>query len=109
MVTPGRIRRNAVAALLLVLGWPAPAAAAPAAGLDQDFRDARFDNDALSLFGKNSGQLVKRTPAGLFVRIPPKLEGQGAVGIALRPRIRGDFEITASYRLLEFATPPSGA
>jgi hypothetical protein len=96
-----------VAAALLVLGGRA-GPPAPAAVLENNFQGGRFDNDALLLVGKDSEQLVKPTPRGLLVRIPPKRGSHGPVGIELQPRIRGDFEIDASYQLVEFATPPAG-
>ena len=45
---------------------------------------------------------------GLHIRIPAGLRNPEAMGIATRFQVRGDFEITATYEMIQADTPIRG-
>jgi Protein of unknown function (DUF1583) len=74
-----------------------------------DFRNANFDNAALTLMGDKAEDLVKPTERGLLVRIPPKERDPVPIGFAPRGvMLHGDFEIIVEYELVRYGTPPRG-
>jgi hypothetical protein len=72
-----------------------------------DFRGSRFDNARLTVLGEGTAQLLVPEADGLRIAIP-----QGAavdeVGFAPRFRLRGDFEIIATFELIHLPSPKSG-
>lgn len=72
-----------------------------------DFRDGNFDNRQLSLIGAGSSRLIKAGPSGLLIKTPAKI-AINEVGFAAKCVVKGDFEITASYEILDLAKPDSG-
>lgn len=89
---------------------PAPAPAKPrlAAEFHQDFRDSAFDPRTMARVGGYSEQFVRTDRDGLRIRIPAGLNNPEAVGVAPRCRIRGDFEITASFTMVKADRPIRG-
>ena len=55
--------------------------------------------------GIDAGQYVKREADGLRITLPAGAGKKGAVGIAGRFPLRGDFEVTATYELIDGPEP----
>jgi len=72
-----------------------------------DFREGKFDNRQLRLTGADTAKLVRPEPEGLLMEIPAG-GGVDQVGFAAKYVLHGDFEITASYELLDVAKPDAG-
>lgn len=71
----------------------------------QDFRGGKLDEQALELIGNDAAQFVKRENDGLRITLPAGAGKKGAVGVAGRFQLRGDFEVTATYELLDGPEP----
>ena len=74
----------------------------------QTFREGVPDPKVLDMVGLDGGCRVDQGPEGLAVRIPPGGSNGGPVGLTLRPWLRGDFEIIASYDLVKAGPPSNG-
>ena len=89
---------------------PAPAAvdwtkaSAGPAEFHQDFR-CRDPNPA---FVRPTGEQVRWGPEGVRVVLPPGQPKQPAAGLTAEFSVHGDFEITASYRILKADKPDTG-
>lgn len=87
------------------------AAANGPAGLDAeyqiDFRDGKFDNQQLQLIAPGMTRLVAPGPSGLTFTVPERI-AINEVGFTTKCLVKGDFEITASYEILELAEPDAG-
>ncbi len=72
-----------------------------------DLRNAEFDNRGLQLLHPGTGRLVRPEPDGLLVKVPrsAKLD---EVGFSPRFGLHGDFEVLATYEILDIATPDTG-
>jgi Protein of unknown function (DUF1583) len=91
--------------------WAALALAGTARSgeINVDFRNANFNNAALTLMGDRAEDLVKPTERGLLVRIPTKERDTVPIGFAPRGvALHGDFEIIVEYELLRYHKPPRG-
>jgi Protein of unknown function (DUF1583) len=74
----------------------------------QDFRGGKFDNKTLRLVGGRAEELVTAERDGLRIRMPAGRKNPAAVGVVPRFRIRGDFEITATFTILAADNPIRG-
>jgi len=92
------VPRNA-AILLLLLSLPSPSAGAET--FVQDFRNGQLDRRVLSLVGKQVHQFVALEKAGLRVRQSKPDQSLEPVGCQTRFAIRGNFEVTASFEILD--------
>jgi hypothetical protein len=63
---------------------------------------------ALGLFGPDAAQTIFKEPAGLRITLSGQRASGEAVGVTPRFALSGDFEITASYEILEAAALPTG-
>lgn len=75
-----------------------------------DFRESQFDEESLRLVGSEDTivwESIQREPQGLRMTLRADSE-DGMVGVANRFPIRGDFEITASYEIVNFEPPLVG-
>jgi hypothetical protein len=91
--------------------WAALALAGTARSdeIQVDFRNANFDNMALTLMGDRAEDLVRPTERGLLVHIPRKERNPAPIGIAPRGLgLHGDFEIVVEYQLVSYDRPPGG-
>ena len=95
--------------LVLQILWAIPPIGSGALGAEYevDFSNSRFDNARLRLMGPGAPTLVRPSPDGLVISMP---RGSNAdeVGFAPRFSLRGDFEITLQYELLQIAQPKEG-
>jgi hypothetical protein len=73
-----------------------------------DFRSQLLPAD-LQVIGDPQGDLVKPEAEGLRVTIPkPRIHPWGGVGVRSVATMHGDFEVTATYEILQAETPPTG-
>jgi hypothetical protein len=106
---PGRLLRPAEADRADQAGsTPGPDNARLVAEFHQDFRDGALDSRTMRRVGGYAERFVRPERGGLRVRIPDGLKNPEAVGVAPRCRIRGDFEITASYTIVKADQPVRG-
>lgn len=72
-----------------------------------DFRDSHLDDHTLELVGGGASHIIRAESEGLRMRAPTSSVGKlPAVGVSPRFRIRGDFEVTVTYEILNAARPP---
>jgi Protein of unknown function (DUF1583) len=76
--------------------------------LHQDFRNEEFDSRAIVRVGGYADEFVRPDREGLRIRIPVGLKNPEAVGVAPRCRIRGDFELTVSFKIVKAEQPIRG-
>ena len=69
-----------------------------------DFRGGRLDRQLFDISGK-AHWFVKAEPAGLRIALPSNPGQLGHVGVRSRLRLRGDFEVIASYEILRLDKP----
>jgi Protein of unknown function (DUF1583) len=79
-----------------------------AAEFHHDFRDSKLDTQTMARVGGNSDQFVRPDREGLRIRIPSGLNNPEAVGVAPRCRVKGDFEITVSFKIVKADQPIRG-
>jgi DNA-directed RNA polymerase subunit RPC12/RpoP len=89
---------------LLVLAALLPAQQPPRE-LYQDFRDRRPLSSALTLFGRDVEDVVKREKEGLRVTLPKDETQTWGWGVAADFTLSGDFEITGAYEWLTVEQP----
>jgi hypothetical protein len=74
----------------------------------QDFRDGRYDPRRLKLEGpEGQKDLVKPGRDGLEITVPPGADKP--VGVSTKFRVRGDFEVTASFEVPSDVRSEAGA
>jgi hypothetical protein len=73
-----------------------------------DFREGPLPEAVFSYFGAAARQYVKVDAAGLRIILPGQGPKVGNVGIVCKAPVAGDFEITASYEILNSETPKGG-
>jgi hypothetical protein len=71
----------------------------------RDFRKADSLDDDFKLIGPDATSLTKFEPEGLRISLPAKRITREPIGVAPRFKIKGDFEITVSYEIIN-ADPP---
>lgn len=72
------------------------------------FGDARVLQAPLTLFGSDVEILVHPEKEGLRFTIPANRPHLDPVGVVMSSHIRGDFEITAGYEILQTTRPKTG-
>lgn len=82
--------------------------AAMVAEFYQDFRERPALDPALRVFGPGAEEVVTHEAEGLRIRLARNRDPSGAVGVQPRFAICGDFEITASYQILDADPGPFG-
>jgi hypothetical protein len=78
-------------AVFLGLAWPATE-------FHQDFRGGSLDTAALKVVGSDR---TMADAGGLLVRVPRGSASPQRIGVETRFKIRGDFEATATFKILE--------
>jgi hypothetical protein len=73
-----------------------------------DFRDNKPLPADLSLFGPDAEAVVKPTQEGLRIALPTAGRKSTGWGVALQYGLAGDFELTATYELLQLEQPTRG-
>jgi len=99
------VSRNA-AILLLLLSLPRPSPGAET--FVQDFCNGQLDRRVLCLVGKQVHQFVALEKAGLRIRQTKADQRLEPVGCQTRFAIRGDFEVTTTFEILEAPKPRIG-
>jgi hypothetical protein len=112
---PGSGRWPGGAALLLLLGLGvtvplvrggAGPQAAPAGEYYHSFKDHPEDRSGWALFGPDAGDYVKFEPAGLRITLPAGFPpDRPSVGVIRAAPVKGDFEITVSFEILQEPVP----
>lgn len=90
----------------VLLGWLF-ASGSGAAEYTLDFRNHSFDNRRLRLIGTGATALLKPASEGLSVSLPAGT-ALDEVGFAPRFRLRGDFQITLDYKMVDVTRPKQG-
>lgn len=73
-----------------------------------DFRGGQFDSESLTLVGENTKQFVRSDNDGLRIVQMEEDEVLRPHGCSPRFKIQGDFEITASFEILQLSRPSQG-
>ncbi len=94
-------------ALSFVLLFALAAVDDPTPQFHQDFRNKSLGDLNMKVEKPAHASLVKAEPEGLRITIPTGKQYTDAVGVTAPTPIKGDFEITAAYEIIE-ATRPTG-
>jgi hypothetical protein len=73
-----------------------------------DFRGQPYDGQQFRPTGSNHGKVVQSEPRGLRITLPADHVNKQPVGLALATGVRGDFEITMDFEILQVDTPTAG-
>ena len=94
----------------LVLRWPRAASGFPTLPLifRHDFRGAKINREFLKLATKDSPNRYVQEPEGLRVTPPVVVPRGGPSGVSTTFRLRGDFDVIASYEILQAEIPDIG-
>gem|GEM_PF-2553197 len=74
----------------------------------RNFLSEGFDDVELRMVGPTRTVVTKSEPRGFRITIPPQKENLGVVGFVPQFKVRGDFEITLAYEILEREKPETG-
>jgi WD40 repeat protein len=74
----------------------------------QDFRGEQGVRPPLQLVGPDAATSIKAEKEGARITLPANRKKTDRVGIQLDSRLRGDFEITATYEILHADQPTQG-
>ena len=77
----------------------------PMQSVTESFRGGRFNRDLLKWSGPTPQRFFRLEPEGLRMTLPSQDGPAQPLGIALRPAVRGDFELEATFELLTIAQP----
>jgi hypothetical protein len=72
-----------------------------------DFRGSQFDNARLKILGEGTARLVAPEADGLRVVIPQSAPVE-EVGFGPKFGLRGDFEIVATFEIVQISSPKNG-
>ncbi|HWY86352.1 MAG TPA: DUF1583 domain-containing protein [Gemmataceae bacterium] len=72
-----------------------------------DFQNKKFPEGDYRLYGPGVAKWIKREPEGLRFAFPAQ-QNKEAVGVAALFNIKGDFEITVGYELIQADQPTEG-
>ncbi|MEJ7637758.1 MAG: hypothetical protein WKF75_07145 [Singulisphaera sp.] len=106
----------AAAALAVVLAagsivgyvaW-ARAGTRPMQSVGESFRGGRFNRALLKWSGPTPERFIRLEPEGLRITLPSQDGPAQPLGVALRPAVRGDFELEATFELLRIDRPDEG-
>jgi serine/threonine protein kinase len=73
-----------------------------------DFTKEAFDVRDIALTGGHAEELVHAEPLGLRIKMPPGMGKPEGVGIKPRFKIRGDFDLSATFEILQADKPTEG-
>ena len=116
-----RLRAQGLTLVMFLLSWglahafqkaepdtQQPAAVEPAVELDYDFRDSRPLPKEIRLAGALHNLKTLAEETGFRMTIADRPNPIGRAGMEMHTRLRGDFEITAGYEILNAAVPTEG-
>jgi serine/threonine-protein kinase len=96
-----------LAGALLLQAGPAPAPA-PTGEFSQDFRGSQPPLPPLQLTGSDAQAVSRPEQDGFRITLPARRRHTDRVGLVLPTRIKGDFEITTGYEILQADQPTEG-
>ena len=73
-----------------------------------DFTKEAFDVQDIALTGGHAEELVHAEASGLRIKMPPGMGRPEGVGIKPRFKIRGDFDLSATFEILQADKPTEG-
>jgi hypothetical protein len=79
-----------------------------AAEITYDFRGQPYDPALFRLTGPGASTAIRSDSRGLRITLPPEHGMKPAVGLVLNSGLKGDFEITMEYEILEAERPTGG-
>lgn len=71
----------------------------------QKFQGNGYDPQLFRVTGPGAGDLIRPDRQGLRITLPPEHGMKPAVGIALHSAIKGDFEATVEFEIVQIDTP----
>jgi hypothetical protein len=74
----------------------------------RDFRNRRGPDVSLDVIGPDAESALRPEDAGLRITLPANRENTDKVGLQLTAPIKGDFEITGGYEILDAEQPKTG-
>jgi RNA polymerase sigma factor (sigma-70 family) len=77
----------------------------PMQSVTESFRGGRFNRALLKWSGRAPQRFFRLEPEGLRMTLPSQDGPAQPLGVALRPTIRGDFELEATFELLTIDRP----
>jgi RNA polymerase sigma factor (sigma-70 family) len=84
------------------------AATRPMPSIKESFRGGRFNHALLKWSGPTPERFIRLEPEGLRITLPSQDGPAQPLGLALRPTVRGDFELEATFELLHIDRPDEG-
>ncbi len=75
-------------------------------GVEYQLREGIEKHPSLRFVGADAAAMAKTDAQGLRFLVPDDRQGNGYVGVESLKRLRGDFEITMQYELLNLPDPP---
>ncbi|MBI3862754.1 MAG: DUF1583 domain-containing protein [Planctomycetia bacterium] len=100
-----RLQRVMPAGILLIVALVAQACADE---IGQDFRGSPYNPSLFRPTGPNASGSITSDSQGLRITLTEEHGMRPAVGLALRSGLKGDFEITMEFELLQVAEPVGG-
>ena len=70
-----------------------------------DFRNKKSLDEHFQLFGPNAINCVRPEPEGLRIILPPEHTPSGRVGVIANFELKGDFEVTVGYEIVNIERP----
>lgn len=101
-------RTLAAMQFLLIVGCFLAASSASADDYTWNFRNGHFDNLSLVPIGPGAVNLLRPTNDGLRISVPAGHDVK-SVGFSPRFKVRGDFEMTVEFTILNRTQPQSGS
>jgi hypothetical protein len=76
--------------------------------MGQNFRETPFDTGLFRPTGPNAAGSIKSDSRGVRITLTEEHGLRPAVGLALRTGIKGDFEITMAFEIIQVDKPVGG-
>jgi RNA polymerase sigma factor (sigma-70 family) len=73
------------------------------------FRGGAFDSDFLEWAGTNAERYARLEEQGLRITLPSENGPPFPIGVKVRPVVRGDFELEATFEFLDVPRPAAGS
>jgi RNA polymerase sigma factor (sigma-70 family) len=86
-----------------------PRAARQKSTVARTFRGGAFDGEFFEWSGPTPEKYIRLENEGLRITVPAENVPGMPVGVKVRPVVRGDFELEASFEFLQVAQPPAGS
>jgi Protein of unknown function (DUF1583) len=102
-----RTRFSAWAAAILLTGLGAVPSGS-AAEIGQDFRGKPYDPKLFKPTGPGFATAIQSDRQGLRIVLPPEHGKKPPVGVVIRTGVKGDFEITMEFEVVEVKEPTGG-